>query len=99
MPCCAALHYGHRGSTNQLHEVLSKPTAREKATLEYFKSERPGESIKEHCPHLTREECNKKWDQGASAGLLAACASGRGVWLVLPWGSAWVPERWRKSEG
>jgi len=53
------IHMRRGGGTDQLLEVLAKPSAREKATLQYFKSEGQP-AIKEHCPHLTREECFKR---------------------------------------
>ncbi|KAF5837050.1 MT-A70-domain-containing protein [Dunaliella salina] len=48
--------YLHQG---RVPVVLSAPSAREKATLDYFKSN-GAPAITEHCPHLTREECFRR---------------------------------------
>ena len=46
--------------------MLSKPSAREVATMEYFRSE-GGPAIHEHCKHKTKEEC-RRWGGGVGGG-------------------------------
>ncbi|XP_071477767.1 N(6)-adenosine-methyltransferase catalytic subunit METTL3-like [Diadema antillarum] len=41
----------------EIHDLLSMPTAKEKSVAEAFKSK--GASVQEFCSHGTREECNK----------------------------------------
>eukprot|EP00983_Pelagomonas_calceolata_P126210 1161282-Pelagomonas_calceolata.AAC.11 len=53
------LHACRGGSKDELLQVLSAPSAREKATLDYFKSN-GAPAITEHCPYLTREECFRR---------------------------------------
>lgn len=59
-PTDATHHARHRGS--ELLDILSKPTARESARVEQFRTA-GGSAIREHCPHLTKDEC-RRWGRG-----------------------------------
>ncbi|KAJ9522259.1 hypothetical protein QJQ45_008086 [Haematococcus lacustris] len=48
-----------RGEGSELVEVLSKPSAREAAALEQFRTAGGASAIQEHCTHLTKEDCKK----------------------------------------
>eukprot|EP00198_Chlamydomonas_reinhardtii_P002142 XP_001691478.1 predicted protein [Chlamydomonas reinhardtii] len=43
---------------SELLDILSKPTARESARVEQFRTA-GGSAIREHCPHLTKDECRR----------------------------------------
>lgn len=45
-----------RGS--ELLDILAKPTARESARVEQFRTA-GGSAIREHCPHLTKDDCRR----------------------------------------
>lgn len=45
---------GCRGE--ELLDLIQKPTAKEAATVEKFKTE-GGPAVREYCPHLTKDDC------------------------------------------
>lgn len=47
---------GDRGE--QLLELLHKPTAKESALVEKFKTE-GGPAVREYCPNLTKDDCRR----------------------------------------
>ncbi len=49
----------HRRRGVELLGLIEKPTARESAVVERFKTE-GGPGIREFCPHLTKDDC-RRW--------------------------------------
>lgn len=43
---------------SELLDILAKPTARESARVEQFRTA-GGSAIREHCPHLTKDDCRR----------------------------------------
>ena len=52
---------------DSLAEILAKPSAKEAATLDKFRTEGGASAIREHCQHLTKEDCRN------ANGSRAAC--------------------------
>ena len=47
---------GRRGE--ELLELIQKPTAKESAVVNKFKTE-GGPAVREYCPHLTKDDCRR----------------------------------------
>ncbi len=48
-----------RGAAAELQAVLTRPTAKEAAQLEAFRTADGASAIQEHCPNLTKEDCKR----------------------------------------
>jgi mRNA (2'-O-methyladenosine-N6-)-methyltransferase len=48
-----------RSDGGELVAVLTKPSAREAAALEQFRTAGGASAIQEHCPHLTKADCRR----------------------------------------
>lgn len=69
-------------------DILAKPTAKESAKIEQFRTA-GGSAIREHCPHLTKEEC-RRWGGRAGGRARGEWAGGRVRVRTLNEGIEWM---------
>ncbi|KAK9819438.1 hypothetical protein WJX74_004366 [Apatococcus lobatus] len=62
----------------ELLDLIQKPTAKESATVNQFKTE-GGSVVREYCPHLTKEDCRM------ARGNPFACSRMHFLRIIFPW--------------